>query len=352
MRYAVVMAGGAGTRLWPAARRDSPKQLQSLIFEEPLIVETVKRLADVYDINRIVIVTAGRYADAIHGVLPDLPIENIISEPFGRNTAAAIALAALRVAEEDPEAVFAVFPADHVILKPEELFKGLDFAEKLARSHRVVDIGVPPSHAETGYGYIELGETLEKSGKLVAHAVKRFVEKPDAERAKEYLESGNYIWNSGMFVWQARKFLEALQELLPNTYERLSAAFAGHSPQDLDRAYEAIEDISVDYAIMERVSDVVALSIDFGWRDIGDWAALYDMMEKDDAGNAFEGEHLAIDTEGCLFLSSKRVIAAVGLRDLVVVDTEDVVMILARERAQEVKQLLEKVKESSREDLL
>jgi mannose-1-phosphate guanylyltransferase len=323
-----------------------------LIFEQPLIVETVKRLTSVYDMHRIVIVTAGRYAEAIHDVLPELPVENIISEPFGRNTAAAIALAALKIAEEDPEAVFAVFPADHVILKPEELFKALTFAEALAKTHRVVDIGVPPSHPETGYGYIELGEPVERSGEQTAYIVKRFVEKPDLERARQYLESGNYIWNSGMFVWEARKFLEALEEHLPHTHARLSQATADGRAEALNSAYEEIEDISVDYAIMEKVSDVVALSIDFGWRDIGDWAALYDMMDKDAAGNAFEGPHLAVDTEGCLFVSSKRVIATVGLRDLVVVDSDDVIMILPRERAQEVKQLLEKVKESDREDLL
>jgi mannose-1-phosphate guanylyltransferase len=182
--------------------------------------------------------------------------------------------------------------------------------------------------------------------------VKRFVEKPDVDRARQYLDSGNYIWNSGMFVWETRKFLEALQEHLPDTYAGLSTAVAAATAEALNTAYREIEDISVDYAIMEKVSDVVALSVDFGWRDIGDWAALYDMMDKDSTRNAFEGPHLAVDTEGCLFVSSKRLIATVGLRDLVVVDSDDVIMILPRERAQEVKQLLEKVKESDREDLL
>src|SRR5437588_3695043 len=190
MQYAVVMAGGAGTRLWPAARRQSPKQLQRLIFEQPLIAETVERLTQVYAPEHIFIVTASRYADPIKEILPTLPTENIVSEPFGRNTAAAIALAAFQIARDDPDGVFAVFPADHVILKPEALFDALTFANDLARQHRVVDIGVPPSHPETGYGYIELGGELTSHDGLAAYDVRRFVEKPNVERAREYLQAG------------------------------------------------------------------------------------------------------------------------------------------------------------------
>jgi mannose-1-phosphate guanylyltransferase len=352
MRYAVVMAGGAGTRLWPSARRHMPKQLQRLVFDQPLIAETVERLSGVYDRDRILIVTAGRYAEAIQEVLPDLPPENIISEPFGRNTAAAIALAALRINEEDPEAVFAVFPADHIILKPQALFAALEFAEDLATRHRVIDIGVPPTHPETGYGYIEIDQKLEASGDLDAYQVKRFVEKPDLEQAQQYLEAGTYLWNSGMFVWQTRTFLQALEEHLPDTHARLTAAFESGDADELRQAYGEIQDISVDYAIMEKVSDVVAVPVDFGWRDVGDWAALYDLMDKNADGNAVEGRHVTVDTEGCLLLSHGKTIATVGLRDLVVVDTDDVLLIIPRDRTQEVKVLLEKVKDAGLEDLL
>jgi mannose-1-phosphate guanylyltransferase len=352
MHYAVIMAGGAGTRLWPAARRESPKQLQRLIFEQPLIAETVQRLTRVYPPERIFIVTASRYADPIREILPTLPSENIISEPVGRNTAAAIALAAFQIARDDPDGVFAVFPADHVILKPEELYRALDFANTLALEHRVVDIGVPPSHPETGYGYIKLGREIDAREGLEAYEVEGFVEKPDRGTAESYVSAGNYIWNSGMFVWRAGEYLEALQQHLPDTYARLEGPFRSGDWDELTEAYARIEDISVDYAIMERTSDVVALSVDFGWRDIGDWAALYDMMEHDDHGNAFDGPHAYIDTENCLMLSPKKLVAAVGVRDLIVVDTDNVLLIVPRDRSQEVKALLEEVDERGHVDYL
>jgi mannose-1-phosphate guanylyltransferase len=245
-----------------------------------------------------------------------------------------------------------VFPADHVILKPQALFTALRFAEALATEHRVVDIGVPPSLPETGYGYIELGDELTSSGESTAYRVKRFVEKPNLEQAQGYLEAGTYIWNSGMFVWQTNKFLQALEEYLPDTYAKLTAAFESGEPAQLERAYGEIQDISVDYAIMEKVSDVVAIPVDFGWRDVGDWAALYDLMEKDADGNVPIGRHVLLDTEGCLLLSGNKPIATVGLRDLVVVETNDVLLIIPRNRTQEVKQLLDKVKDVGLETLL
>jgi mannose-1-phosphate guanylyltransferase len=351
MYYAVIMAGGAGTRLWPAAREARPKQLHRLIFERPLIAETVARLAPTYPLEHILIVTAARYAGAIRDVVPDLPPRNIISEPFGRNTAAAIALAAFRIAAEDPDGVFAVFPADHVILKPEVLFRALDAAGALALEHRVVDIGVPPSHPETGYGYIELGEQITERDGVEAFAVRRFVEKPDRQTAEGYLAAGNYLWNSGMFVWGVASYLEALREYLPETHDLLASA-AGAGSHALAAAYERIPNISVDYAIMEKISDVVAVPADFGWRDIGDWAALYDMLDHDMDGNAFDGEHVALDTSGSLVVAPGKLVATVGVSDLIVVEDGDVLLIMRRDRAQDVKKVLDQLKETNRERYL
>lgn len=352
MYYAVIMAGGKGTRLWPSAREATPKQLQRLIFEQPLIAETVERLGHVYEPEHMMVVTARQYADAIREALPQLPPENIISEPVGRNTAAAIALAAFQIAQQDRDAVFGVFPADHVILKPKALYSALDFAHELALKHRVIDIGVPPSHPETGYGYIEVGDEVALQDGLAASAVKRFVEKPDLPKAQEYLKAGNYIWNSGMFVWRAGEYLDALQTHLPETYTRLRDAVGSNNWEELSEAYAQIEDISVDYAIMEKVSDVVAVSVDFGWRDIGDWAALYDMMEHDEHGNAYDGEHVALDTQDCLLLSPRKLVASVGIQDLIVVDTDDVLLVMPRSRAQDVKKILDLLKQSGRERYL
>lgn len=352
MQYAVVMAGGAGTRLWPAARRDSPKQLQSLIFDQPLIAVTVERLAKVYPLERILIVTARRYAAAIQDALPHLPPENIVSEPVGRNTAAAIALAALRIADDDPSGVFAVFPADHVILKPENLFRALEFANDLAIQHRVVDIGVPPSHPETGYGYIELGDEIASGDGVDAYTVKRFVEKPSRATAEEYLRAGNYIWNSGMFVWQASTFLDDLATHLPRTHRELSRAAESGDSAAMEDAYRRIEDISVDYAIMEKTSDVVAIPVDFGWRDVGDWAALHDLTERDAEGNAFDGPHVTLDTTGSLLLAGKKLIASIDVHDLVLVDTDDVLLVMRRERAQDVKKILDELKQTGQDKYL
>ncbi|HLJ68227.1 MAG TPA: sugar phosphate nucleotidyltransferase [Chloroflexota bacterium] len=352
MNYAVVMAGGAGTRLWPAARRESPKQLQRLIFEQPLIAETVRRLEQVYDADRILVVTAERYAAAIRDILSELPAENIVSEPVGRNTAAAIALAAFRIVRDDPNSIFAVFPADHVILKPQALFDALNFGNRLATTHRVVDIGVPPSHPETGYGYIELGDELEQAGSFTAYGVRRFVEKPDRAKAEEYLQSGRYIWNSGMFIWRTGEFLEALQQHLPDTYHRLQSAVRSGDREELAEAYAGLQDISVDYAIMERVDDVVAIPVDFGWRDIGDWAALYDMMDHDEDGNASEGKLVALDTHDSLVFAPGKLVATIGIRDLVVVDTDDVLLVMPRSRAQEVKALLDQLKSANQAEYL
>ncbi len=352
MQYAVVMAGGAGTRLWPAARRHSPKQLQRLIFKQPLIAETVERLGHAYPLERILVVTAQQYADAIREALPELPANNVISEPVGRNTAAAIALAAFQIHRQDPEGIFAVFPADHVILHAQTLYRAIDFANQLALRHRVVDIGVPPSHAETGYGYIELGQVLTQQGDLSAYEVKRFVEKPDYQQAREYVEAGNYIWNSGMFVWRVEAYLEALELHLPETYRRLEPAERSGNWERLAEAYARIPDISVDYAIMEKVSDVVAVPANFGWRDIGDWNALWEMMDHDENGNAFEGRHVYLDARNSLLLSRQKLVAAIGVEDLIVVDTDDVLLIMPRDRAQEVKTLLDDLKQTGQTDYL
>jgi mannose-1-phosphate guanylyltransferase len=351
MHYAVIMAGGAGTRLWPAARQDRPKQLHRLIFERPLIAETVSRLMAAYPAERILIVTAARYADAIRGTVPDLPPGSVLCEPFGRNTAAAIALAAFRIAREDPDAVFAVFPADHVILKPDALFRALDVANDLATQHRVVDIGVPPSHPETGYGYIELGERIASRDGIDAFDVRRFVEKPDRQTAEQYLAAGNYMWNSGMFVWRTGEYLAALREYLPETYGQLEAA-AGRGEEALAAAYEQIPDISIDYAIMEKISDVVAVPVDFGWRDIGDWAAVYDMLDHDPEGNSFSGEHVTLDTGGSLIVAPGKLVATIGVSDLIIVEDGEVLLVMRRDRAQDVKKILDRLKETGRERYL
>jgi mannose-1-phosphate guanylyltransferase/mannose-6-phosphate isomerase len=250
------------------------------------------------------------------------------------------------------DAIFAVFPADHVILKPEALYGALPFAHDLARTHRVVDIGVPPSHPETGYGYIELGPEIARQDGYTAHAVRRFVEKPDRVRAEEYVRSGSYMWNSGMFVWRAGEFLDALQEHLPATYHGLEAAFEAGDWQQLEEAYAHLQEISVDYAIMEKVSDVVAVPVDFGWRDIGDWAALYDMMEHDSDGNACKGQVEYLDTKDCLFFAPGKLVAAIGLRDMIVVGTDDVLLVMPRDRAQDVKKVLDQLKERGQTDSL
>ena len=354
--FAVIMAGGGGTRLWPKSRESFPKQMHALAGVKPLVQEMAERLHRIVGDDNVYIITNSHHADVIGGVMPSMA-EKILVDPFRRDTAACIGLAAVYLSRIDPEAVVGVFAADHYIGQEEKFAGVILAAEKLAAKGDVVTIGIKPTGPETGYGYIETADEYgEVDGRQVYH-VRRFVEKPNLEKAKEYLAAGNYYWNSGMFVWSIPTIFRLFEEHLPDTYARLmrikDALGTQEEAEIVDREYERMERISVDFGIMEKLSDILVIPGDFEWNDIGSWATVSDISIKDLDGNTVKASHIGIDTSNCLIIGAEgKVVATIGVQDLIVVDTDDALLICHKDRAQEVKKIVDKLKEVNLEDYL
>ncbi|HKW57252.1 MAG TPA: sugar phosphate nucleotidyltransferase [Candidatus Acidoferrum sp.] len=361
--HAVILAGGRGTRFWPRSRTRTPKQLLNIVGKGTMLEQTVARLRPLVSPDRIWTVTNAEQSAAVRKQLPSGARKRVLTEPFGRNTAAAIALAALHVRRAAKgDALIAVLPADHYIAQPDRYRKLVNAALALAREPgRMVVLGIPPTRPETGFGYIErLGEALNAGG-FSAFAVKRFTEKPALELAKEYIASGNYHWNAGMFFWRVSTLVENLATFLPKTrvaFEEL-ADFVGtrHYERNLRRIYAKLENISVDCAILEPATrqegarSVFVIPADVGWSDIGSWAAVYELLQNAGAtsdsssaasgdANVFLSGGTAIDSQGNFVSVPGKFAALVGVRDLVVVETRDALLVVPRDRAQEVTNLV------------
>lgn len=348
--YIVILAGGSGTRFWPLSRTARPKQLISITGDRTMLQRTVERVLPLRP-KRIIIVTnalqATETANQIvgyHGIAID-----VIAEPAGRNTAPAIGLAATIIAAHDPNGVMVVLPADHYI-RDEEAMRGTILASAhAARNGYLVTLGIVPTRPETGYGYIEADMELRGEGPF---PVRRFVEKPPLEEALRYLEDGNYFWNSGMFLWQADTILAEIGCHLPNLACSLGEiAFTGDvwGVSDLniqiETAYKSMESISIDYGVMERSDKVQVVPVEMGWSDVGSWSALPEVVKPDGAGMICinSAEHVSIDSSDCLIYTDNKVVATVGVHDLIVVSTPDAVLICDRERAQDVKKVVEEL---------
>ncbi|MCF8034404.1 MAG: NTP transferase domain-containing protein [Desulfarculaceae bacterium] len=355
--YAVIMAGGSGTRFWPASRREKPKQLLCLTGQRSLLQQTVDRLAPLAPPERVLVVTGQSHAPAVAEQLPDLPKANILAEPEGRNTAAACGLAAAWVARRDPQAVCLVLPADHLITDESLFTATLERAAGLAADEPVlVTLGLSPSFPATGFGYIETGEILDPEPPSVGR-VAAFHEKPDLATAQEYLLGGRHLWNSGMFAWRAGVFLEELENHLPELAQGLAGLAPALEGPGLDEAlaeiYPKLPAISVDHGVLERSNELRVVKADFGWSDVGSWEAMAGLWEADCDGNACrDGEVVALDAQGNLVSAGGRLTALLGVRDLVAVVTDDVLLILPRERCQEVGRLLEEIKARGRHEHL
>ncbi|MBN1614194.1 MAG: mannose-1-phosphate guanylyltransferase [Deltaproteobacteria bacterium] len=348
--YAVIMAGGKGTRFWPRSREKMPKHLLDILNDKTIIRQTVDRITPLIPPERILIVTASSHVDVLFEQVPDIPRENILIEPVGRNTAPCIGLAALHLRRRAPGAVMVVLPADHSIEKGDRFRHILAAAAETARKEAcLVTVGIVPTGPETGYGYLEKGERVGQVLGEDVYKVRSFREKPKIEQAEAFLRQGGYLWNSGMFVWKASVILDAIALHLPRVYDRLrdieDALDTPEEPTVLDRAYRSMEPISIDYGVMEKSKHVLVLGGDFGWSDVGSWDALWEITAKNDKGNAFRGEgpFVDIDTRNSLIISPKKLVALVGVEDLVVVETGDALLICRRGNSQTVKRVVETI---------
>lgn len=343
--FAVVLAGGRGERFWPLSTARRPKQLLALVGDRPMVAQTVGRLTGLVPPERVLVITNAEHAALTRALLPELPPENVVGEPMGRDTAAAIALAAALVRARDPRAVFAALPADHVVGAPERFRATLGAAfAAAARREALIVIGIPPTAPLPSFGYIEAGDPRFVLEDRPFHAVRRFVEKPDVETARRYLAAGRFYWNAGMFVWSAATLDAAMSRHAPRYAElsRRLAEAAGRPgfAEALRAAYEPLEKISIDYALMEKADNILMIPADFPWDDVGTWAALRNHFPADADGNVAVGEIAALDARGNTVYSPGRLTALLGVEDLVVVHTENATLICRRDRAEDVKRLV------------
>ena len=363
----VILAGGSGTRFWPRSRRARAKQVLALDGERSMLQQTMERLKPLAGLEKTWIITNEYLAHEIADQLPGLPAAQIVQEPVARNTAPACGLAAFLIERENPDAVLGVFPSDHVIGDEPRFLKALQKAISLAAAtDNIVVLGIEPMRAETGYGYIETGDLTADGNAL---HVRRFTEKPNQNRAEEFVSAGNYYWNSGMFLWSARTLADAVREHLPETAPLLESIAAAYGTPQFDEVFRALypkcENISVDYAVLEprsakgeHLSNLYCLPAEFSWNDLGSWASLYEYqhdtrLRGDPDGNvADSGGHLAIEATDNYIFSPKKFVALVGVENLVVVDTDDALLIVRREHSQDVGKIVKELSQSGRTDLI
>jgi mannose-1-phosphate guanylyltransferase len=354
--YVAIMAGGGGTRFWPWSREKRPKQILPIISKRSMIWETVDRLRPFIAPEKIFIVTSRSQAEDLRRQVPQVPRRNLLLEPVGKNTAPCLCLAALHIQKKDPAAVMVALPADHFISNHPGFLKTLRGAVKVAATQNLlITLGIRPTEPETGYGYIQKGEPLETVQGLPVFRAKAFREKPTLPKARAYLRRGDYFWNSGIFIWQAGVFLEAVKNFLPRLYGEMAPLQNSlGTPRErrvLEKIYARVQSVSVDYGIMEKADNVALMEAQFSWNDVGSWAALGKIWPQDDKGNARSGETLpargkilAIDSEGCLIRGEEKLIAVIGLKDTIVVEAGNAFLVCPRERAQEVRKVLQELK--------
>lgn len=350
---ALIMAGGRGERFWPKSRISRPKQFLSLTSDGlTMIQKTVKRIRSIVDIDDIYISTNEMYRELAEEQLPEIPRENIMCEPVPRNTAPCIAFVAAVIAKKYGDAIMLVLPSDHLIgiedIYVDTLRKAISKA-KIGNS--LVTLGITPTYAETGYGYINFGKS---SGD--AYEVEKFVEKPDLPTAEKYLSSGKYLWNSGMFIWKISSFMENVKKLMPNVYSRAmkigEAAGTLEFDETLEREFSAMPSESVDFGIMEKAENIFTVPGSFGWDDVGNWLAIERINKTDENGNYIEGDVIISDAKNVTVCAGKRLVSVVGAEDMIIVDTDDTVLICSKNSTQDVKKIIAKLKAQGRNDLI
>ncbi|MCZ7591165.1 MAG: sugar phosphate nucleotidyltransferase [Kiritimatiellae bacterium] len=356
-RYAVILAGGRGERFWPLSRAARPKQLLALVGNRPLLAQAVERLEGLVPPERVLVLTNADLVEATRKAAPELPPENIVGEPVGRDTAPAVALATALVKARDPNGIFAILTADHIMGDlprfRETLAAGMDIAEG---GDYLVTIGIKPTEPSTGYGYIEQGESFKIEREIEFRRVQRFVEKPDLATAESYLASGRYAWNSGMFIWSVAAIEAALLKHQPELGAKVNEwAEAAKQPTflvELAKSFPAATKISIDYAVMEKADNILVAAGTFAWDDVGSWPALERHFPADAAGNVLIGDTAEVDSQTNIVYSQGRLTALVGVKDLIVVQSEDATLVCHRDQAQNIKALLAKLRAAGRAEVL
>ena len=352
MLFAIIMAGGSGTRFWPKSRRDRPKQLPTLHGDATMLQQTVARIAPLVPLDRVLIVTGADQAEATRAQLPDLPAENVIAEPCPRDTAPCVGLAAQIVARRDPEATMVVMPADHVIQPAESFLAAVNASLAVieADPSSLVTFGVKPTRPETGYGYIERGELVDTIDGIAVHRVVQFREKPDRETAERFLESGGFAWNAGIFLWRARTILDEIQRHRPGLGEALDRVGAAWDTPDwtdvLNREFPKMERTPIDRAVMEKAANVKVLEVLYDWNDVGDWRALQALVPPDESGNTIQGNVLPTETTNSILVSDDGgLIATLGLDDVVVIQSGKATLVARKDQLDKLKALVESLGE-------
>ncbi len=348
MRYAVIMAGGTGTRFWPESREALPKQLLRIAGDKTLIERTVERIAPLAPVERLVIVTGDVIAAKMAAAVPDLPPENLLSEPLRRNTAPCVTLAAKILHDRDPEAVVAVLAADHLI-RDEDLFRRIMQAamEVAAREDVLITLGITPTYAETGYGYIQMGEACGEQNDAPYHRVQAFFEKPDQETAQRYLDDGRFLWNSGMFIFRADTLLRAAEQHMPEMYaliNRVDGARDGAEiKRRIDEIYPQLEAVSLDKGIMEKADNLLVFAADIGWSDVGSWTSMRDFIVPDEAGNIAQGHNVCLEASNNTIYARQGLVVAIGVDDLIIVHTPDATLVARHDDAQAIKKIFDEL---------
>ncbi len=354
---AVIMAGGSGTRFWPLSRKSRPKQFLPIVSRKTMLEETVARLLPIIPWRDLYAVANLEQTKAIQDILPSWPAGNLIVEPQSRNTAPSLILATASIYLEDPQAVVAALPADHLIKDAVLFRKKLRAGAAAACNHEsIVTLGIPPSFPATGYGYIHFDERHKKNVSGEAFfSVLEFKEKPTARLARSFLKRGNHFWNSGMFLWRADVFARKLHEYAPTFYtywERILDALRDRDTKAVTTVFKRMPAISIDYALMEKAEGVLVCEGNFGWSDVGAWSALAEIWEQDERGNAAKGDYIALEAQNCLIYNPQRLTAVVGVKDLIIVNAEDGLLICPKSQDQRVREIIEHIKKTDRKNYL
>lgn len=353
MLHAVIMAGGSGTRFWPASRADRPKQLLDLTGDGSMLQNTVRRLEGMCSPDQIMIMTNQRLTEPIRKQLPNLPASSVVGEPFKRDTAPCIGWAAHLIRQQDPEGLMVVMPADHVIQPRDKFQAAMQYASKLVEENpqRIVTFGIRPTYPAVTFGYVERGEWLTERDELLAAPVRQFREKPDSQTAQRYLDSGRFYWNSGIFVWKAATIIDAIERFEPEMGKHLAAIGAAIGASDeadvLNREFGAIDGTSIDYAVMERYDEeICVIEAPFEWDDLGGWQASARLLGEDSEHNTRIGRTLAIDSSGCIIRSTDdHVVVTLGMKDCIVVHTPDATLVANKNDEESIREVVKQLQE-------